>query len=108
MQRQGVALHSVVEPGRAWWTRIVVCLFYLVFALWSVSFGCGFLLKEPAGQEFVRRRFVSVTGGMASAIERATAAATAAETSTLEATQTARARTNTEAAEARTCANPPA
>ena len=108
MQRQGVALHSVAAPGRAWWTRIVACFFHLVFAIWSVSFGGGFFLKEPICHTFVRRQFVSVTGGMASAIERATAAATVAETATLEATQTARERANTEAAEARTCANRPA
>lgn len=108
MQRQAAALQSVVETGRAWWTCIVACLFYIVFAIWSVSFGCGFFLKELAGQEFVRRQFVSVTGGMASAVERATAAATPAETATLEVAQTARERANDDPAEARTCANRPA
>ena len=108
MQRQAAALQSVAAPARAWWTRIVACLFHLVFAIWSVSFGGGFFLKEPICHTFVRRQFVSVTGGMASAVERATAAATPAETATLEVAQTARERANTDPAEARTCANRPA
>jgi hypothetical protein len=108
VQRQGVALRSVAAPGRAWWTRIVACLFHLAFAIWSVSFGGNFYLEELIGHTFVRRQFVSVTGGMASAIELATAATTAAETATVEAAQTARKRANTEAAEVRTCAKRPA
>lgn len=89
-----VALHHMVEPGRAWWTRIVAFVFYLIFAIWSVGFGYGFFWKELSGQEFTSRQIVSVTGDMASAVERASAAATAAETATLEASQTARARAN--------------
>ena len=103
-----VALHHLVAPGGHWWTRIVAFVFYLVFAIWTVGFGYGFFWKELAGQEFTRRQFVAVTGEMASAVERASAAATAAETATQEAAATARTRANTEAAEGRTCANRPA
>ncbi len=81
-----VALHNMIEPGRAWWARITVFVFYLVFAIWSVGF--GFFWKELSGQVFMRRRFVAVTCDMASAVGRATAAA-AAWTATLEAAQTA-------------------
>lgn len=37
-----VALHNMVEPGCAWWTRIVALVFYLISAIWSVGFGYGF------------------------------------------------------------------
>lgn len=70
-----VALHNMVVSGRAWWVRIVAFVFYPVFAIWSVGFGYGFFWKELAGQEFTRRQFVSVTGDMASAVERAGATA---------------------------------
>jgi hypothetical protein len=102
-----VALHNMVEPGRAWWLRFIAFVFYLVFAIWTVGFGYGFFWKELAGQEFTRRQFASVTDEMASAVERATVAATAAEAAMREASDTARARANTEAAEGRTCANRP-
>jgi hypothetical protein len=101
-----VALHHLVEPSGQWWTRIPAFVFYLVFATWRGGFGDGFFWKKLARQEFTRRQFVSVTGDMASAVERANAAA-AAETATLEAAQTARTRANTEAIEGRTCANRP-
>jgi hypothetical protein len=102
-----VALHNMVEPGRAWWLRLVAFLFYLVFAIWTVGFGYGFFWKELAGQEFTQRRFGAITNEMAAAVERATVAATAAETAMQEAADTARTRANTEAAEGRTCANRP-
>lgn len=89
------------------WTRLLAFVFYLVFAVWSVGFGYGFFWKELAGQEFTRGQFVAVTGDMAAAVERATVAASAAETATQEAADTARARASTEAAEGRTCANRP-
>ena len=91
-----VALHHLIEPGGHWWTRIVAFVFYLVFAIWTVGFGYGFFWKELAGQEFTRKQFVAVTGEMASAIERASAAVTAAETATREAADTARARRRAE------------
>ena len=82
----GVALHNIIEPGRAWWTRIAVFVLYPVFAIWSVGF--GFFWQELSGQVFMRRRLVAVTCDMASAVGHATAAA-AAWTATLEAAQTA-------------------
>lgn len=102
-----VALHHLIEANGQWWTRIVAFVFYVVFAIWTIGFGYGFFWKELAGQEFTRKQFVAVTGEMASAVERAGAAVTAAETATREAADTARTRANTEAAEGRTCANRP-
>lgn len=102
-----VALHNLLEPGRAWWVRLTAFVFYLLFAVWTVGFGYGFFWKELAGQEFTRKQFVAVTGEMASAVERVAGAATAAETATREAADVASARAQQEAAEGRTCANRP-
>ena len=102
-----VALHNLVERGRAWWVRLVSFVFYLLFAVWSVGFGYGFFWKELAGQEFTRTQFVAVTAEMAGAVERAAGAASAADTAMRDAADTASARANTEAAEGRTCANRP-
>jgi hypothetical protein len=102
-----VALHNMVESGRPWWLRLVAFVFYLVFAIWTVGFGYGFFWKELAGQEFTQRRFGAVTDEMAAAVERATVAATSAESAMQEAADTARARADIEAAEGRTCANRP-
>ena len=66
----GVALHNIIEPGRAWWTRIAVFVLYLVFAIWSVGF--GFFWQELSGQVFMRRRLVAVTCDMDSAVGHAT------------------------------------
>jgi len=103
-----VALHNLLEPGRAWWVRIAAFVFYLLFAVWTVGFGYGFFWKELAGQEFTRKQFVAMTGDMAGAVERVAGAATAAETATREAADTASARAQQEATEGRTCANRPA
>ena len=92
-----VALHNLLEPGRAWWVRIAAFVFYLLFAVWTVGFGYGFFWKELAGQEFTRKQFVAMTGDMAGAVERVAGAATAAETATREAADTASARAQQEA-----------
>ena len=88
--------------------RLVSFVFYLLFAVWSVGFGYGFFWKELAGQEFTRTQFVAVTAEMASAVERAAGAASAADMAMREAAETANARAQQEAAEGRTCANRPA
>lgn len=103
-----VALHNLLEPGRAWWVRIAAFVFYLLFAIWTVGFGYGFFWKELAGQEFTRKQFVAVTGQMANAVDRVASAVSAAETSTREAADTAAARATQESHEGRTCANRPA
>lgn len=102
-----VALHNLLEPGRAWWVRIAAFVFYLLFAVWTVGFGYGFFWKELAGQEFTRKQFIAVTGEMAGAVERVSGAASAAEIATREAADKAAARAQQEAAEGRTCANRP-
>ena len=103
-----VALHNLVEAGRAWWVRLVAFVFYLLFAVWTVGFGYGFFWKELAGQEFTRRQFVAVTGEMAGAVERVAGAASAADDAMRDAADAAAARARQEAAEGRTCANRPA
>lgn len=102
-----VALHNLLEPGRAWWVRIAAFVFYLLFAVWTVGFGYGFFWKELAGQEFTRKQFVAVTSEMAGAVERVAGAVSAAETATREAADAASVRAEQEAREGRTCANRP-
>lgn len=102
-----VALHHLVSPDTSWRLKPAAFVFYLLFAVWSVGFGYGFFWKELAGQEFTRRQFVAVTGDMAAAVERAAGAAAAAELATQDAAETARARSEEEAARGGTCANRP-
>jgi len=103
-----VALHNLLEPGRAWWgadrgVRLLPAVRRLDGRL-----RLRLLLEELAGQEFTRKQFVAMTGDMAGAVERVAGAATAAETATREAADTASARAQQEATEGRTCANRPA
>ncbi len=60
-----VALHNMVEPGRAWWTRIVAFVFYLIFAIWSAGFGYGFFasIAVDLGIVFLTRMRVVGQGG---------------------------------------------
>ena len=60
-----VALHNMVEPGRAWWTRIVAFVFYLIFAIRSAGFGYGFFasIAVDLGIVFLTRMRVVGQGG---------------------------------------------
>lgn len=57
-----VALHNMVEPGRAWWTRIVAFVFYLIFAIWSAGFGYGFFASIAVDLGIVFLTLMRVVG----------------------------------------------
>ncbi len=57
-----VALHNMVEPGRAWWTRIVAFVFSLIFAIWSAGFGYGFFASIAVDLGIVFLTLMRVVG----------------------------------------------
>ena len=57
-----VALHNMVEPGRAWWTRIVAFVFYPIFAIWSAGFGYGFFASIAVDLGIVFLTLMRVVG----------------------------------------------
>jgi hypothetical protein len=59
------ALHNMVEPGRAWWTRIVAFLVDVIFAILSVCFGygCFALIAVDLGIVFLTVMQVAGQGG---------------------------------------------
>ena len=57
-----VALHNMVEPGRAWWTRIVAFVFYLIFAISSAGFGYGFFASIAVDLGIVFLTLMRVVG----------------------------------------------
>jgi hypothetical protein len=57
-----VALHNMVEPGRAWWTRSVAFVFCLIFAIWNAGFGYGFFASIAVDLGIVFLTLLRVVG----------------------------------------------